>query len=516
MIISRRLYLPYSNIRIDQTDKEETMHGKLARHDLRSVTVVIILVTLSLGCLCLPAGIIPTIPAPTQPVKPIVTVPPVLVPPTVEPPVSNTSGLAPNGPWLLIEAGQVGLWGANADGSGMTQLTDRDYWDLNLANAVQPGGNKVAFVSPATYDFHNMALNLLSLPDGTITKITDLTSPETEAYTESVPGDDSFEGLRAVRNQHNYAWSPDGTRLAFVGLMDGPSAEIYLYNDLSGVIQRVSNDDAQNYWPSWSPDGNALLYFGAEAFGTGAGFNTTGVWLAHGDGMDVTLLYRPESGSEELAGWLDATTAVIDTWHPANGGENLRLYDIFTTKTSMLSADRVISAATENLRGSAMFANSSGLYLLTAEDRAPVRVSQEEVARIDPVEPGEYFFTVYFTNGSLATYGTSEMDYQVSPVENDSVELEVASYALIWAWTSDGVSQPGVWITGPGIEIGQIFDKGARLPIWDKNNNLLFFAPKRAGGYDLYRTTFEAYYRDLAVVGSIDPGIDRVVWLGGQ
>jgi hypothetical protein len=231
--------------------------------------------------------------------------------------------------------------------------------------------------------------------------------------------------------------------------------------------------------------------------------------------MNVTLLYVPKDGFEEMVGWLDATTAVLDTWHPAAGGENLRLVDVVTADTSMLSEGWILSAATESWRGSAMFANNSGLYLLTAEDRAPVRVSQEEVARLGPVEPGEFFFKVYFTNGSLATYGTSEMDYQVSPVEEGD-NLEVASYGLIWAWTSQGNSQPGVWITGPGIEIGQIYNGGARLPIWDENNNLLFFALNSGNGYDLYRTTFEAYYRDLVVVGSIDADIYRVVWLAGQ
>jgi hypothetical protein len=521
MISSLRSSLLSSHIWIEQTEMEETMNGKLARHDLRFGTFLFILLTLSLGCLCLPAGITPASPSPTPPVNPVITATPVLetpinpivtATPTLKPP-DNTAGLSSNVPWLLIETDR-GLWAANTDGSGLTQLTDVDYWDWNLPMAIQPGGNQVVFLSPSTYDFHNMALNLLSLPDGTITKLTDLTSPATEAYTESVPGDDKFEALRAVRDRHNYSWSPDGTRLAFVGLMDGPSAEIYLYDATSGEIKRVSTDDAQNYWPSWSPDGNTLLYFGAKAFGTGAGLDTTGVWSARGDGTNVTWLYVPKDGSEDLVGWLDAKTAVLDTWHPASGGENLRLFDTVTTKMSMLSEDWIISAEADSLHGGVMFANRSGLYLLTAEDRTLVQVSQEEVVQIDPLEPGEYFFSVHFADGSLATYGTSEYDHQVSPVKADSGSLEVAMFAWIWGWTSEGNSQPGVWITGPRFEFGHIFDGDARLPIWDKHKNLLFFAPYGGSGYDLYRTTFDATYRDLTVVGSIDAEIYRVVWFG--
>jgi dipeptidyl aminopeptidase/acylaminoacyl peptidase len=424
----------------------------------------------------------------------------------VEPTVNNPVKLASVGPWLLIETDQ-GLWAANADGSGLTQLTDVDYWDWHLQKAIQPGGNKVVLLSPSSFnDYHQMMLNLLSLPDGNIIKITDLTSLETEAYADLTKEDPLFEGILKVHSRSNYAWSPDGTRLAFVGLMDGPTAEIYLYDTISGEIQRVSTDDAQNYWPSWSPDGNSLLYFA-----------TQGVWSARGDGTNVTMLYIPESGGvEELEGWLDAKTAVLDTWTSFTGRGKLRLFDITTTKTVMLSEDSNLIAEADGELGVVMFADTSGLYLLTAEDRTLVRVSQEEVKDIDQVDPGEYFFSVYFNNGSLATFGISEMDHQDSPIEVNSDNLEVAMYAWIWGWASEDDNQPGVWITGPGIEIGQIFDGKARLPIWDEDNNLLFFAPVDGNGYDLYRTTFDAYFRDLAAVGFIDADVHVVTWLGGQ
>ena len=489
--------------------------------------VAIVLLTLGLGCLCLPTGIIPASPSPTPHVNPTIIASPInptiiaspnnpiiTASPVVEPPVNNPVKLAAVGPWLLIETDQ-GLWAANADGSGLTQLTDVDYWDWHLQEAVQPGGNQVVFLSPATYDdFHRMTLNLLSLPDGNITKITDLTSPETEAYADLAREDVSFEGLRAVKHK-DYAWSPDGTRLAFVGLMDGPTAEIYLYDTKSGEIQRVSTDNDQNYSPSWSPDGNSLLYFTTHGFGTGATFETTGIWLASGDGTNVTMLNVPESGIDELVGWLDARTAVLKTWTSGGFGK-LRLFDIITTDTIMLSEDGILCAEADSVRGAAMFAKTSGLYLVTVEDRTPVLVSQEEVGDIYPVDPGEYFFSVYFNNGSLATFGTSEMDHLVSPVEADSDKLEVAMYAWIWGWTNEDDSQPGVWITGPGIEIGQIFYEKARLPIWDEDNNLFFFAFLEGYGYELFRTTFDAYYQDLAALGSILGSVHVVTWLGGQ
>jgi len=433
--------------------------------------------------------------------------------PITQTPLVNNNGLNAEAPWLLMETDQ-GLWAANPDGSGMTRLTDVDYWYYGLQDAVQPMGNQIVFISPGIYDFHNLALNLLSLPDGRITKITDLTSDQTESYADSNPGEPGLEALRAVVEQRSYAWSPDGTQLAFTGVMDGPSAEIYLYDTVSGNVRRVSQDDAQNFSPSWSPDGNHLLYMGAESFGTGAGFVMAGVWSADGEGNNATLLYQPNSSAEEIVGWLDDTTIVLDSWSPACGSAQLRLYDVVSQELTMLNEDCFINATASSRRGEALFANSSGLYLLTAENRTPILVSQDLVGSIEPWSSDNDVFTVRFGDGGIATFGGSEIDHQISPVNAPSSNLDVAVYGAIWGWTSSDDDQPGVWISGPGLEINQIFNGKSFSPIWDPHNNLLFFAPEEGIGYSLYRTTFDSVYRDLSVVASINAEVLAATWLG--
>ena len=451
-----------------------------------------------------------TRPSPTS--TSIPSLPPV---PVTQTPATEGGGLNAAGPWLLIETGQ-GLWAVNPDGSGLTQLTTLDYWHGDLQEAVQPGGSQVVFISPGDYDFHHMALNLLTLPEGKVTKLTDLTSSQTEAYANSAPGDNGFEALRAVGEQSSYAWSPDGTRLAFAGVMDGPSADLYLFDETLQKIRRVSQDDAQDFGPSWSPDGKTLLYLGAEAFGTGAGFAMAGVWAASGDGSAARQLYATDSSGEEIIGWLNDTTVVLDTWNMLCGPAKLRLYDVVSRNQTMLNEGCIDSAAASAWSAAAIFSNETGLYMLTAGSPAPVQVSQEANARILPRGPDDYVFTVQFENGSLATYGNDEMEHQVSPVSGTSGELEVAMYGLIWGWTSRNSAQPGAWISGPGVEIGQIFQGTARAPAWDLHNNLLFFAQADSGGLDLYRTTFENHYTDLSTVNHLDADVDKVVWLGAR
>lgn len=55
-------------------------------------------------------------------------------------------------------------------------------------------------------------------------------------------------------------WSPDGTRIAFVGHHEG-DPEVYVLDVGSGALRNVSNDpEVDNYDPIWSPDGEWLLF----------------------------------------------------------------------------------------------------------------------------------------------------------------------------------------------------------------------------------------------------------------
>lgn len=477
-------------------------------------TGLVLIISLS----CLPGGLTPTS-NPANPVSaPTDAISAPTDPPQPAPPENPSSGGTINaaGPWLLIESSQ-GLWAANPDGSALSQLTTVDYWNGDLEQAIQPAGNHVVFLTPGNYDFHHMALNLLSVPDGQVTKITDLTSASTESYTNSSPGDPGFEALRAIGEWASYAWSPDGSRLAFSGVMDGPSADIYLYDVRTGAITRVSQDPAQDFAPSWSPDGNHLVYLAANSFGTGAGGAMSGVWAANGTGGNPTQLFASDSAGEEVEGWLDNTTVLLATWNQPCGLQKLRLYDLASKQASMLHFGCFTSATADGQYGAALYSNTSGIYMLTAENRTPAQVDPQEDATIDRRRPGDQVFTARFASGGIATFGNiSQFDHQVSPVKAGSSEMDVAEYGAIWGWTSRNAAQPGVWITGPGMDIGQVYDGPAILPIWSQDNNLLFFATQDSGGHAVYIATFDSYYSDLHQVNFLEVGPTCVAWLGEE
>jgi hypothetical protein len=265
-----------------------------------------------------------------------------------------------------------------------------------------------------------------------------------------------------------------------------------------------------------------LLYLEAQGFGTGAGYSMAAVWVADGDGANATRLYTTNSAGEEIRGWLDDTTVLLDTWSVVCGPGNLRLYDVSTRQETVLQKDCVTSASASGWKGAGMYSDDTGTYLFSADDRIPKKVDERGKAMIKVWGPDDQAFTVRFDDASLATFGMSEFDHQVSPITAppDSSMLpfdqtQVAMYGAIWGWTSRIPAQPGAWITGPGIEIGQVFDRPARFPSWSPDNNLLFFAPLE-GGYDLYLTTFDSHYTDLQVVNHLDADIIGVVWAGTQ
>ncbi len=157
---------------------------------------------------------------------------------------------------------------------------------------------------------------------------------------DAAPGEPGFEIARAISSLDNLAWSPDGRRLAFTSALNGSNADLYVYNLDTEQLQKLSTEPGQAILPTWSPDGQYLLYSGVDSLGTGAGYGMAGVWAAPLDGTESRGLDLTEnSGGERHVGWFGPDTAIRYTFTTRCGYNNLRAVNIITGRERVFWAD---------------------------------------------------------------------------------------------------------------------------------------------------------------------------------
>jgi Tol biopolymer transport system component len=105
-----------------------------------------------------------------------------------------------------------------------------------------------------------------------------------------------LEGIQ-IRRMEEPAWSPDGNRIAFVGVARGDgNRDIYVANledqrqlpegIIGGTAQRLTFDPAVDEFPAWSPDGSTILFdnLGAEPVDDSGFSSTQEIWSVPADG----------------------------------------------------------------------------------------------------------------------------------------------------------------------------------------------------------------------------------------
>jgi len=182
----------------------------------------------------------------------------------------------------------------NADGTGLTQLTgpesntdDQPEWS--------PDGTRLAYVNDSSlFDRDTTQLRVLHVgsrttlivPTGSLTPSLPHWSPDgtqlifeagdDHIYLVAADGRSRPRALPGVGRERGAQWSPDGSRVAFVGRPQSSDSERVYVIDLNGTIPRpvspaglepTSNDHDLD----WSPDGSRIVFAGANPLGPDLG-----------------------------------------------------------------------------------------------------------------------------------------------------------------------------------------------------------------------------------------------------
>nr|MBC8504703.1 hypothetical protein [Chloroflexota bacterium] len=287
--------------------------------------------------------------------------------------------LSQKGPWTIFLA-KDGIWALNQNGSGLTHLVDDTVVAPSDLSAGVYGSYLAFMTASDAYTLQDLTLKILKLPEGTVETITPIIAPENQPGDNPEICDPKHEAARAVTIYNGLDWSPDGTQLAFIGAMDGPSADLYVYTPADGIITRLTDGPSQAYSINWSLRGDYIVHFGVSCFGTGAGFNMTGAWAADPDTGDVISLYKPSEeswGEEFVTSYWGAGDAFYIVTHSGCPARDLRLIDLQTQEITMVHEGcfwdyQVNPPEIIAVLNGPDFSDKPGLYLYSPESPFPL------------------------------------------------------------------------------------------------------------------------------------------------
>ena len=199
------------------------------------------------------------------------------------------------------------------DGRQIMFLSTRDLFaiDLYLADvqtgkitkkitrtATSPEFESLQFIrSAGSWDFEGKRFAFGAISKGR--PVLSIFDPAREKIIEEIP----FQGLSEILSP---AWSPDGRHIAFVA-MTGGKTDLYLYDQGSKSLRRLTDDVFADLQPAWSPDGN-LIAFVTDRFGTDLSL------LSYGD-YELALV-NPETGEIQRLQSFASAKNINPQWSP--------------------------------------------------------------------------------------------------------------------------------------------------------------------------------------------------------
>ncbi len=425
-------------------------------------------------------------------------------------PMSQSSALTDS---LLVVTGS-GIWAVDEQTHEATQISDTPLntpWDLN--EGMSPDKRFFAYITGfedasaypmlVVLDIENRSSILELELSGSILKAG-------QGVMDSGVGDPNFEAFRAMQFIRSLAWSPDGTKLAFIGAIKGDSADVYLFEPAAQSVTRITDEAGHAFELNWSPDGQLLEYLSANSFGTGAGAQMEGLWIYEVQSNQYHLLENLETSGETFLAWTDSSHFLITSWSPICENYNLRLVNATRFLSEPIVTGCFSGIAYDPERKHGLFAVTEfnvencacgdplefGLMAFGEDIGYPAAgdIGYKKFELLDAYTvwflPQGNLFLVYGWDGQQFIF-----DHQLRNMEVPTEVLQYTPYVSptgdYWVWSSR--SQNGLWITTEQnmnpVELPSFF---SGVPVWSEDGASFYFyefsrlfltsAPQFSGG----------------------------------
>ncbi len=394
-----------------------------------------------------------------------------------------------------------GIWMVNEQTQNVTQISHAQLdapWDLKAG--MSPDKKFFAFITGVGGASVNPMLLVLDMDNQTSILQLELTGPIIQPGMEGTHGDPAFEAIGAIQYDNSLAWSPDGTRLAFIAARDGDSADVYLFNRSDQSITRLTDEDGHAADLHWSPDGQLLQYVSVNTFGTGAGSNMESLWSYDFKSNTPLLLQELESSGENFLTWTDNSHFLISSWSGLCESYHLRLVNADRLLNQTIVEGSFTGSAYDPEQKTGFFSVTefntefnydncpygdepmdAGVYIFGEGIGIPI-VGEIGIKKFEQLNaygvgfiPQGNLFTVYSDDGLQYIYQKNKYGY-------NSLEIlpEVKGFVPYpsptgdyWAWASR--NKTGLWITEDNSHPVELSANFSGVPLWNQDGKLIYF-----------------------------------------
>lgn len=360
-------------------------------------------------------------------------------------------------------------------------------------------------------------LVLVKIPGGEMETIAHLISITRDEEQGDLTSPRAF-ATYAIRDYNSVAWQPgDGRLLAFIGAINGSTADLYLYNTQTREITQLTDGPSQAILPNWSPGGQHILSFGVSwvpPFGGALGNanHLDGVWAVQISDGKVITLPKPKGILPKFVGWQDDSHYLTYDSNDECYSQNLHSVDVVSGETTPVmdySFYYGIAQSPEN--GALLFSSAAGcpnslgegVFLVFPGQTTPHRLLDKRAYETYWM-PESALFQAY-PEALFSSDGNTRYD---PPVYDSSYDPAVSRDGY-QAWEVIENQRGRVVVKVPGGEWQTILDGSVKHLIWDPIEGRTLLIALQDGS--LYAASYPDFTPRL--MGNLGGIVDQAIWL---